>query len=666
MRDRTESPTKNPPEIEATWAAHNEADPAAATAAPPKAPGPGPGARWAGIHPCSTEAAAAAGALLPPADCICGGDGEPTTLWWRVQASHGWETRSYTDADDGHTCLLELLESGVAPGCCQQTTAGGGPHADVAPDALTAAALDLAAVSWLARHLPRGGDTVAGLRALAGWLLLFQHRPEHVVRLVDALAAALGVAPESSLGAALVKQVQTEPSSRVPEIGTQVPPQVLGWLADADRWWAGHASDNPFRVAEGATPADAARQIDTALRDWGDNLPKGLGDAELSIHLATLQPVIQQAMTVLTADAVTAILDGLARRLRQAGYLWVTRKRMLAWCAAIARKGTSAPATEEGIGEGEQRQRTNTPPHNDGRATPDGANPREPAAVTLVRLAQEAGVELLRQADERTYAAIPRGQHRETRPIRSRQFRAWLAGLYHQACGQLPGSNALADAVSGLDDLALHSGTLAETHLRVAGLGGKIYLDLGDPTWRAVEIDAEGWRVVDAPPVFFRRAKGMLALPEPVCGGSLDELRPFLNVADDDNWRLSIGWMSMSLCPRGPYPLLVLTGAPGAAKSTTGRLIRQLIDPSVPLLRSAPREERDLAIAAQNCWLVAYDNLSSMPPWLSDALCRLATGGRLRHAAALHRRRGGDFRRVEAGDAHQHRRHHQGLRPRQS
>jgi putative DNA primase/helicase len=32
-------------------------------------------------------------------------------------------------------------------------------------------------------------------------------------------------------------------------------------------------------------------------------------------------------------------------------------------------------------------------------------------------------------------------------------------------------------------------------------------------------------------------------------------------------------------------------------------------------------------VAATNAWMLAFDNLSHLPPWLSDALCRLATGG---------------------------------------
>ena len=44
------------------------------------------------------------------------------------------------------------------------------------------------------------------------------------------------------------------------------------------------------------------------------------------------------------------------------------------------------------------------------------------------------------------------------------------------------------------------------------------------------------------------------------------------------------------------------------------------------LLRSTPRQEHDLMIAARNSWVLAFDNLSRLPAWLSDALCRLATG----------------------------------------
>jgi hypothetical protein len=58
-------------------------------------------------------------------------------------------------------------------------------------------------------------------------------------------------------------------------------------------------------------------------------------------------------------------------------------------------------------------------------------------------------------------------------------------------------------------------------------------------------------------------------------------------------------------------------------------VLRRIIDPYKAELRAAPRDERDLQIAASNSHVIAIDNMSRLDPWLSDALCRLATGGGL-------------------------------------
>ena len=79
--------------------------------------------------------------------------------------------------------------------------------------------------------------------------------------------------------------------------------------------------------------------------------------------------------------------------------------------------------------------------------------------------------------------------------------------------------------------------------------------------------------------------------------------------------------------PTGPYPVLILQGEQGTAKSTAAKVLRLLIDPSAAPLRTAPLDERDLMIAARNGWIIALDNLSGLSSWLSDALCRIATGG---------------------------------------
>ena len=164
-------------------------------------------------------------------------------------------------------------------------------------------------------------------------------------------------------------------------------------------------------------------------------------------------------------------------------------------------------------------------------------------------------------------------------------------------------------------------------HIRVGGLGGKLYLDLCDATWRAVEIDATGWRVIDNPPVRFRRAAGMQPLPVPVAGGSIEVLRSFLNVKSDNDFVLVVAWALAVLRNRGPYPVIALSGEQGSAKSTFSAILRSLLDPNTAPLRALPREDRDLFIAASNGHVLAFDNVSVLPGWISDTLCRLATGG---------------------------------------
>ncbi len=90
---------------------------------------------------------------------------------------------------------------------------------------------------------------------------------------------------------------------------------------------------------------------------------------------------------------------------------------------------------------------------------------------------------------------------------------------------------------------------------------------------------------------------------------------------------LVVAWALAVLNDRGPYPVLVLNGEQGSAKTFFCSCMRALLDPNTTPNRTLSREERDLYIAANNGHLIAFDNVSSMPPWISDALCRLSTGG---------------------------------------
>lgn len=138
-------------------------------------------------------------------------------------------------------------------------------------------------------------------------------------------------------------------------------------------------------------------------------------------------------------------------------------------------------------------------------------------ADILIDLAESA--ELFHAPDGTGFADIDINGHRETWAIRAKGFRRWLTRSFFEATQGAPSSEALHSALNVIEAKAHFNAPERLVHVRVAGGDGRLYLDLCDQTWRAVEIDTAGWRVIENPPVRFRRAAGMQSLPTPVSGG---------------------------------------------------------------------------------------------------------------------------------------------------
>jgi hypothetical protein len=127
-------------------------------------------------------------------------------------------------------------------------------------------------------------------------------------------------------------------------------------------------------------------------------------------------------------------------------------------------------------------------------------------ADILIELVQTA--ELFHNPDGAGFVDLDINGHRETWPIRAKGFRRWLARRFFEETGGAPSSEALQSALNVIEARAHFDAPERLVHIRVGGLDGRLYLDLGGETWRAVEIDVNGWRVIDNPPVRFRRASG--------------------------------------------------------------------------------------------------------------------------------------------------------------
>ena len=257
---------------------------------------------------------------------------------------------------------------------------------------------------------------------------------------------------------------------------------------------------------------------------------------------------------------------------------------------------------------------------------------QESTATVLVKLALENGLEMWHDPEGNPWATLRTADHVEHHRLKTKAIRRYLAHLYYEEKQSAPNSQAVQDALMTLEAKAVFDGPEHETFTRLAEVDGVIYLDLANDRWQVVKLSGEGWTIVDADavPIRFRRPRGMLPLPKPNTGGGLDTLAELLNVEKDSrDLKLIVAWLLQGLRGSGPYPVLVLTGEQGSGKSTAAKMLRALLDPNVSPLRSLSRDERDLFIAAVNGWALAFDNISGLSQWTSDALCKLSTGGGL-------------------------------------
>ncbi len=246
----------------------------------------------------------------------------------------------------------------------------------------------------------------------------------------------------------------------------------------------------------------------------------------------------------------------------------------------------------------------------------------------VIDLVRSEGVEFWRDAEQNAYATISLNGHRENYAIESRAFSEWVVRVAFDAGLTPPNANTLKESLLLFGAWARFEGAEKTPVRRSGQRGGKIYLDLGDARWRVVEVDCAGWRILEAHDVPIVRSKLMLPLVEPEGGGSLGDLIRFLNMSDDAK-KLVVGWALMALAGKGPYPILMLNGEEGSAKTSQTKLLKGLIDPSVAPIRALPREERVLAVSARHSHALAFDNASTIDADMSDALCRVSTGAGL-------------------------------------
>ena len=247
-------------------------------------------------------------------------------------------------------------------------------------------------------------------------------------------------------------------------------------------------------------------------------------------------------------------------------------------------------------------------------------------ADKLVKLVEENHIELFHTSTGVAYARMIIDGHFEIHRCRSQGFKQWLSRQLYLSEGKTPNSDALNSAIITIEGKAVFDGKTHELHNRVAFHEGAFFYDLADEKWRVIRITPEEWQVVDNPPILFCRYQHQKPQVEPQHGGDLWRLLDFINLRDSRQQLIFMVYVVASFIPDIPHPIIHLHGEQGSAKTTQLRLVGSLVDPSSEELLMVARDVNELAQKLYHHWVCYFDNLTSLPDWVSDVLSRAVTG----------------------------------------
>jgi putative DNA primase/helicase len=269
--------------------------------------------------------------------------------------------------------------------------------------------------------------------------------------------------------------------------------------------------------------------------------------------------------------------------------------------------------------------------------------PETPKIVLLLAALENAGCELSRDPYGIGYIAAPR--FKATRFHRLRLDGAdapLLVGQIwdeaHRVDGREPvASFSKALAFEAMQALRRRAAKLRNRphHQRVARLpDGRVIIDPGWETWRAIEISAHGWRILQREPkgVLFLRSSTFNAMPEPVRSDGADtvlaELQATFPNVRGDRMAILLAALAWSLVSSENHLLVLIHGRMNTGKSSLARLVRAIIDPNAKPYDPMPAHDtvRNLLAAGAHDRVLGLDNVSVLDRETADMLCQRLDG----------------------------------------
>ena len=211
--------------------------------------------------------------------------------------------------------------------------------------------------------------------------------------------------------------------------------------------------------------------------------------------------------------------------------------------------------------------------------------------------------------------------------VKSERFKKWIVSQFYNIESKIPTNDNIAKIILLLESRAMNEVNEVLVERRCATVDNCIYYDLKDDSCNVVKVSRDGWEIIKDPPVIFARTKTMYRQVTPERNGNLDILDKWFRYKDENHLILQKVILVASLIPNIARPIQVLHGEKGSSKTSTMKLVRDIIDPAIVPVVSIPKTIDDLAVYISKNYVPCFDNIDTISNQVSDLLCIAVTGG---------------------------------------
>jgi hypothetical protein len=223
------------------------------------------------------------------------------------------------------------------------------------------------------------------------------------------------------------------------------------------------------------------------------------------------------------------------------------------------------------------------------------------------------------------YMLVNVNDHDEIMDLDSDRFKLWLTREARNILDKAASISCIKQVTDNMAAKAQYEGTRIKLDVRVFGENKTIYYDLCNNNYQVLKIDETGWSIIDNPPIVFKRYGHQAPQVIPDNNGDINRIFDLINVKEEDKL-LFLVYLISCFIPGIPHTVGIFYGEKGAAKTTTLKILKMIIDPSILDIMTFPKNNADLIQVLSHHWFCNFDNISYIDSVTSDTLCRAATG----------------------------------------